>query len=69
MWLLLLSGKVVADPRLGGVMGGGGVWFWGTSVKGCGEMCFARNYCTSLGHCDLSACLAILINAAIEHVA
>lgn len=68
-WLLLLSGKVVTDPRLGGVMDGGGVWFWETRVKSCGEMGFAINSCTSLGHCGLSASLAVLINAAIKHVA
>lgn len=68
-WLLLLSGKAVADPRLGGVVDGGRVWFWETTVKSCGEMGFAIDSCTSLGHCDLSTCLAILINAAIEHLA
>lgn len=53
----------------GGVTYGEGVWFWNTSMKSCGEMGFAINSCTSLGHCDLSVCLAILINAATEHVA
>lgn len=59
----------MTDPTLGGVMDGRGVRFWETRVKSCGEMGFAINSYTSLGHCDLSACLAVLINAAIKHVA
>jgi len=47
----------------------GRVQLWETGVKSCGGMGFAINSCTSLGCCDLSACLAVLINAAIDHVA
>lgn len=50
-------------------MDGEGEWFWETRVKSCGEMGFAINSCAPLDHCDLSACLAILITAAIERVA